>query len=357
MLARDLGMVEYLPMLSVRPAEMLALRELPERDKDLMLPFFQLRPWVSAARLNSAIDKLSEAYGDRPYFVSLAEPEALTTRRDVHDELDRLRAPDNGFAAWCKFVEERENLIPSLQLTDVTQFDLQAERISNLGRGAIVHIEQSAFQFIRQIVSRTAAHTNRGMGVVFVLDFGRQTKTFLLHQAEAVGLARSILDIAPNARIALSASSFPESFTSISSQSIYEREVFEGVKDSIGDAILYSDRGSARAERQTGGGGSPAPRIDFAARKDWYFFRSDESDDRAGAYQGQALALMEDEKVWDPALRVWGTQMIERTALGDEGAIVSPARATAARINIHLHQQTFYGDPSKLYDTDEEWTD
>jgi hypothetical protein len=56
--------------------------------------------------------------------------------------------------------------------------------------------------------------------------------------------------------------------------------------------------------------------------------------------------------------RVWGTQMIERTALGDPDAITSPVRATAARINIHLHRQLFYDDPGAgLYDTDEEWTD
>jgi len=344
-------------MLSVRPAEMLALRELPERDKDFMLPFFQLRPWVGANKLKNALDKLSEAYGNRPHFISLAEPEAIKTRRDVHTELDTLRSSENGFSAWCDFVSENKNLIPSLQLTDVGQFDRQAERMQSLGRGIIIHIERPAFQFLSAIVSRTAAYTNLGENVVFILDFGRQNKTFLLHQAETTGFIRSTLDIAPNARVALSASSFPDGFKSIFSQSIYEREVFEVARSSFGNSVIYSDRGSARAERQTGGGGSPAPRIDFASRKEWYFFRSDSENSRAGAYQDQAIALMKDETVWDPALHVWGTQMIERTALGDEGAIISPARATAARINIHLHQQTFYSDPAGIYDTDEEWTD
>lgn len=344
-------------MLSVRPAEMLALQELPERDKDLMLPFFQLRPWVSAAKLQNALDRLSTAYGDRPFFVSLAEPEPSTRRRDVHDELDVLRDSADGFASWCQFVADRDFLMPTLQLTDVSQFDRQADRLQALDRGMIVHIEKPAFQFIRQIASRTAERTSQGRDILFVLDFGRQNRTFLLHQAEAVGYARTILEVAPHARIALSASSFPESFTAISSQSIYEREVFQGVQAELGPAILYSDRGSARAERQSGGGGSPVPRIDYARREDWHFFRSDQSDDRPLAYKDQALALKNDKRIWDPALRVWGTQMIERTSLGDPGAIVSPARATAARINIHLHQQTFYDDPIGLYDTDEEWTD
>ncbi|MFN7390176.1 beta family protein [Brevundimonas sp.] len=357
MALRDLGTVGYLPMLSVRPAEMLALQELPQRDKDLMLPFFQLRPWVSAARLQNALDRLSEAYGERPFFISLAEPETAGSRRDVHDELDMLRSSEDGFLAWCQFVTERPLLMPSLQLTDVTQFDLQAQRMSALDRGMIVHVERPAFQFARQMAFRTAAQTDGGRDVIFVLDFGRQNKTFLLHQAEAVGYVRTILEVAPLARVALSASSFPDSFTAISSQAIYEREVFQGVEAELGTAVLYSDRGSARAERQVGGGGAPAPRIDYAGRGAWHFFRSDDPDrKRPLAYQDQALAL-KDEEIWDPKLRVWGTQMIERTALGDEGAIVSPARATAARINIHLHQQTFHDDPAGLYDTDDEWTD
>lgn len=322
-----------------------------------MLPFFQLRPWVTANRLQSALDKLGEAYGERPYFLTLSEPEAPVGRREVHDELDLLRSPRNGFGEWCQFVEDRGNIVPSLQLTDVGEFDLQTERLHALGRGVIVHIERAAFPFIKAIAARTAAGTSQGENVFFVLDFGRQSKTFLLQQVEVMGYVTEILRLAPHARIAISASSFPDTFTSIKSQSIYERELFEALKKRLGRALIYSDRGSARAERQTGGGGVPAPRIDYAGGDEWHFFRADGEGRRAAAYEGQAQKLIDDKEVWDENLRVWGTQMIERTALGDEGAIVSAARATAARINIHLHRQTFYDDPDGLYDTDEEWTD
>ncbi len=40
---------KYIPILSIRPAEMVALENLPEHDKDLMLPVIQFRPWVNAA--------------------------------------------------------------------------------------------------------------------------------------------------------------------------------------------------------------------------------------------------------------------------------------------------------------------
>ncbi|MGR4864318.1 beta family protein [Caulobacter sp. LARHSG274] len=349
--------ISYIPLLAVRPAEMMALQSLPERDKDRLLPTFRLQPWVSAHKLESALARITDAYGKRPYFVSLCDPETVASPRPVHAQLDQLRAPDDGFRAWCDFLadEERQNLIPSLQLTDVNEFDTQAARLRELGRGLMVPLEAEAFRFIRAIATRTAAATDGGRDVVFLLDWGRQTRHLLLLEAEATEYVRTILEVAPHARVALSASTFPEAFTAISEQSIYEREFFEAVKRRS-DRVIFSDRGSTRAERQNGGGGAPAPRIDYARARQWNFFRSDTSDDRPSAYQLQAQKLMA-SPIWDGNLRLWGTQMIERTALGDESAIVSPARSTAVRVNIHLHQQLFFNAPRELYDTDEEWTD
>jgi hypothetical protein len=355
---RNLSDVSYLPLLAVRPAEMLALQSLPERDKNLLLPIFRLQPWVGARKLESALARIADAYGDRPYFVTLSDPDVVDKRRQVHDQLDELRDASGGFDAWCRFLEDpkRSNLIPSLQLTNVGEFDAQAQRLNALRRGLLVPLEIGGFPFIRAIASRTAALTDGGRDVLFLLDWGRQTRSLLLLEAEATGYVQSILEVAPNAMVALSASTFPESFTSLTRQSIYEREFFEAVSQRS-DRVIFSDRGSARAERTTGGGGVPAPRIDYALSRSWHFFRSDSSDDRPSAYQTQASHLMKDTAIWDSNLRLWGTQMIERTALGDEGAITSAARSTAVRINIHLHRQLFFGDPAAGYDTDEEWTD
>jgi hypothetical protein len=121
--------------------------------------------------------------------------------------------------------------------------------------------------------------------------------------------------------------------------------------------LIYSDRGSARVERQQGGGGAPAPRIDYPLQLDWDFFRSDDRVGFAG-YQQQSQRLMATARTgpWNPSLRVWGTQMIERTAAGDTSAIGSPQKATAARINLHLQLQTFHDEPEAAEDTDEDWT-
>lgn len=354
---RDLGEITYAPLLGIKPAEMLALQSLPERDKDSLLPVFRLQRWVASNQLASSLGRISEAYGTRPFFLTLCEPELVDNPKDVHRALDALRSSADGFSEWCSFFEnpEHSHCIPSLQLNDVSQFDLQAVRLQALGRGLLVHIEQEAFRFLRQIARRTAIATGGGEGVLFIIDFGKQSKTLLLQQAEAVTLCRHVLEAAPLARVSISASTFPDQFTAITRQDIYERQLFTGVRNELGRLMIYSDRGSARIE-QRGGGGTPAPRVDFAQAQRWLFYR-DASRLGFDGYQQQADRLMQDSEAWDPSLRLWGTQMIERTALGDSNAISSPARATAVRINLHLHQQLFYGDSDGLHSTDEEWTD
>src|SRR5690606_31577789 len=129
---------------------------------------------------------------------------------------------------------------------------------------------------------------------------------------------------------AVSGSSFHSSFVGLAEQNIHERSLFMHASSRTDVALIYSDHGSARVESQMGGGGLPAPRVDYAAADRWLFFRDDSGGERAACYEAQAKACMA-SPAWDPNLQVWGRQMIERTALGDENALVTPARATAVR--------------------------
>ncbi len=336
---------------------MRALKELPERDKDLLCPHFLLRPWGVSNYLQSSIDKLLEAYGDRPAILDLAEHEPPGTPRPVHEELQLLRQPAEGFANWCAYVERHGNFIPTLQLGDLNEIELQAERLLELDRGLVIRFPRPALPASRLYSQRLGPVTGGGEGLMFILDYERSNADLLLHQAEAVGLVRGIWEHSPLARVAISASSFPDAFGNLDDQEIYERRLFQGVRAIVGEELLvYSDRGSARAERQVGGGGTIYPRIDYALPASWQFFRAEDGPSRARVYTALALQVTA-APIWDPHLRVWGTQMIERTALGDPDAIVSPARATATRINLHLHRQLFFDNPGGLYETDEEWED
>jgi hypothetical protein len=355
---RDFGTTRYLPILSISVAEMRALEELPERDKDLLLPFFRLRPWGVSNRLQNTLNRLGDAYGDRPYIADVLPPVPLTgEEREVHRELGALRASAGGYSAWTRFVEERANIIPCVQLGDLAELQLQIENLYRLGRGLVVYLEPPAFGRVADIARVIGEITGRGSGVQFILDMGQRGRELLLATAESVGLVRTILRHAPDAVIALSASSFPSDFVGLDRQDIYERQHFDGVARELPlDRLVYSDRGSARAEKQMGGGGTPAPRVDLPGNLGWEFYRDETDGNRSAGYFAQANACKK-SAMWDENLRLWGVQMIERTAGEDSTAIKSPASSAAARINIHLHRQLFYGDPAGLYATDEEWTD
>lgn len=349
----------YLPLLKLSPAEMLALENLPERDKDALRPIFPLRHWLSTKALNRAFDRIEKAYGARPAYLLPPTSPKSDDASPTAAELRQLLSSANGYQNWCElFTTGRgQNLIPSLQLADAGQFDQQAEVLLSLLRGALVHFTRAAFPVISAVVARVAALTNLGAGIIFIIDLGKEGKTILLQQAELTALCERILQACPASTIAVSASSFPASFSSIRSQEIYERQLYEAMRARFGAALHFSDRGSARAETAGGGSTDPYPRIDYPMSSEWLFYRTATSVAYAGGYKTVAAALMNDSDVWDPKLRIWGTQMIEKTRLGQTGGISSPARSTAVRINLHLHRQLWIDDPNGLYDTDDDWQD
>lgn len=359
--------VPYLPFLSLRPAEMRALEELPNRTKDRLLPVIHLRPWVGSHRLENATDRIKEAYGDRPVIIAMSEPEP-PNERPVYAQLKVLRDDSGGFRQWFEFIQAQgnENYIPAIQYSEhVPQEEAQIARLFSLDRGLVVIIPQQYFLAIARIAQRVGERTRGGQGVCFIIDFGLAGRDHLEVAMRAMGYIDVVQRHAPDAAISLSASSFPDSFVGLSDQLIYERRLFDTLSEH--HRLIYSDRGSARVERQTGGGGRPAPRIDYPLTDQWKFYRSDVRfdlvEDKEEAkrlvfegYKTQAELLMATKgRIWNPDLRVWGTQMIERTAAGDTSAIGSPQKATAARINLHLQLQTFYDSPDDAEDTDEDW--
>ena len=225
-----------------------------------------------------------------------------------------------------------------------------------MDRGLVVIVEQPAFPAMGVIAQRVGDRSRGGEGVCFVIDFGVAGRNHLQVAALGAGYIDTIRRHAPLSHVALSASSFPDSFVGLAEQQIYERRLFDALP--VRESLIYSDRGSAKVERQTGGGGWPAPRIDYPLATDWKFFRCDDGTTGFEGYREQAEALIatEAQGIWNPRLRVWGTQMIERTAAGDTSAIGSPQKATATRINLHLQRQSFYATPDDAEDTDEDWS-
>ena len=348
--------IRYLPILAIRPAEMKALEELPENDKDILLPTILLRPWLASNELEKSLMKVDEAYGQRPWIADVEEwfarESEVEAGRPVIEELLALADPTGGFANWCKFVADHEFVIPCAQLREKSEFLLQLESLSVLGRGIVIKLPRERFGLLDDILNAVALVTATDFLIIF--DYEQATESDLVDVATCAALVKKVLGKVPDCYIAVSATSFPDSFVDLGEATIIERTFHKAVSSQLsGVPIIYSDRGSARAKRIDGGGGKPAPRIDYPVPERWYFNRVDEDD----GYQKAATSLMK-KSYWQKHMRVWGTQMIERTSLSDPYAITSPARATAVRINLHLHRQVFFSNPADAIKfTDDEWVD
>lgn len=355
----------YLPILAIRPAEMKALEELPEVDKNSFLPLILIRPWLSANTLSKALLRFKEAFGDRPWIVDIDPYYAATMAVDndddnngvpkkVFSEIEALQNPANGYLNWRNFIEGDPSAIPCLRLdpNEIANVIRQVEEFSEMGRGMCLRIPRAGFGGIIQMADILSEQNV--MSVLFILDFEQATANELSSAAAATGFISSIKKKLPAAEIAISATTFPDSFDGLKKQAIVERGFFSLVRDQFKPSrLIYSDRGSARAERRTGGSGRPPPRIDYPSFSEWYFFRPD----IVTTYQAAAKDAMA-HKSWEPKMKIWGTQMIERTAKGDPYAIVSPVRSTATRINLHLHLQTYFDNPPlALQEIEDDWVD
>lgn len=64
------------------------------------------------------------------------------------------------------------------------------------------------------------------------------------------------------------------------------------------------------------------------------------------------------ETYWENELALWSNYTTELTSEGGEfGVINSAQKATAVRINKHLHTQLHYNAIASLNDTDDDWED
>lgn len=358
---RDFNRVKYVPILAVKPAELRALEELPEKDKNILLPLIPLRGWVNAYELQNTLDKVEKCYGQRPWIADI-DREFLSKdddKRPIFKQIKDLLVHKNGYQSWCQFIEEHTNLIPVVQLAEPSQLQGQVERLSTFDRGLVVRFTEPMLPSLEGILK--VFSTMRVRDLLVVLDFGACNAEILTRYARIEGYISSIFKIVPEASVAISASSFPFSFAHLGDtegeQKIFEREIFNQVKGFFArKTLIYSDRGSARAKEIGGGGGTVPARLDYPLQDKWIFFRRQNDDYEAG-YQDAAEELVKKD-FWNPDLGVWGTRMIEITSAKKGGGIISPMMATAVRINMHLHQQLYYGAPPEvLNNTDDDWVD
>ncbi len=231
----------------------------------------------------------------------------------------------------------------------------QAKSLLSLGRGLVVRIPKAGFGELTTVLDALSGTDPRML--LFILDFDKTKGNDLTDVATCLGYLQTIFNRFPSCMFSVSATTFPNSFNGPSNIRIKERDFHTELSKAFTQApIIYSDWGSARAERNNGGGPEIIPRVDFPMSTEWSFHRcrvtNDDKKEKAvgdkkksvlkNAYKTAAENLMKDTERWGKRMPIWGTKMIELTANGDAFGIVSPVRSTSVRINLHLRRQLYF---------------
>lgn len=347
----------YIPILSVKPAEMRALEELPEFDKDRLMPLILLRKWLGSKDFSKTLSRVVEASGNRPWLADLDQSAHLLAANEVEPTSDadeylrKLADPENGYRNWLEFISQTEAAVPCMQIEKAVELSKQVSGLKQIGRGVVVRVTRARHGNLGALIGVLLASDLKD--VLFVLDFEQIGVGDLFIDNECVKLIDLIQQQMKGVPIAVSATSFPDNFVGVPNKLIAEREFFERIRKLRPEAKLsYSDRASARGKMIDGGSGTPPPRIDYPLFDEWKFFRRETT-----GYTVAASDLIKSD-VWNPNLKLWGTQMIERTALNDPYGINTATKSTAVRMNIHMHNQVHYYDPEKSTFVDEApWVD
>jgi hypothetical protein len=133
------------------------------------------------------------------------------------------------------------------------------------------------------------------------------------------------------------------------------RQVVEQVARGSNRArIVYGDWGSTRPRETTEFASRPVDRVDYPSDQAWIIARNR---DERWTFRDAARAIVSSPD-WNGNLGIWGEEMILNTTINEELGINTPQKNVAARVNIHLHRQAFYGEPPMEPSAfDEEWRD
>lgn len=378
-----LNKYKYLPILSLKPSEMAALEELSDKEKNQILPLIEFKKWANSKSIDKSYERVKKSLGDRFWIVDMDLdflsniPEKIEELEkeekeipDVLYEFSDLSEPNNGYKNWVDYVRKYENVIPVVQTQDMSELSKQIDLFLELKRPLAFRLRMDGSYSITTVelnyIVKTLIEKGIKSQLIIILDYADLSRVDLLEYEKFAKLVNQLFSFFPFAKFSVSGTSFPYSFAGSyrGEIPIYERQIFNKLlSECDGVDLIYSDRGSTRSEGVAGASGTPPPRIDYPLRNDWRFIRkefdktlADKYSDKDDLYRKAAIELKKQD-YWIPELPAWGRQMIEKTALGDSYGITSAQRATAVRINLHLHQQLHYFSDLDEVDTEDDWED
>jgi len=354
---------EYLATLCIRPAELNAIKELPGGTKDALTPLILLAPWLSTSPLTRALDKFEEVYPGRPYLVDVDTYYQVNDNvTEAKEQWARIAAKPAHLETWWSVIDEYPNAQPCLLMAEQTIESARAQIAWAREKGRSFCIRLNFAEgigsgmppWMQILVDELVAEG--AVDFLVVLEFGWVQNPLLL-AAVATGYLQTLLrEVSTEIPIGISCTSFPKDFTEfdgLSNCGFGNRDLLGQIRQVTNHPrLIFGDWGTTRP-RSYGHARQPKHRIDYPTDTSWAIAR-----DQAESVDLRVAAeRVVSSQYWDGGLGIWGEQMIEDTADGQPFAIDSMQKMYAARINIHLHRQAFYGHLPPPESLDEEWSD
>lgn len=352
----------YVPTLAVRASEMNGLEFLPGATKDKMTPCFLLAPWANSNALDRTIDRIERAFPNRNYFLDVDRDYQFTNMEsDPQRDLARLVDPSNNFGNWVEFVRAHERVWPCIQTRGQSEAEIRSQiaAFREMGRPYLMRIVRDRFpDNIEEIVNAFAADGAADFAIILEGGWTRDPLSLAVwFEGVVTGTFRTIDASVP---VILSCTSMPKMFSTFNSSepelvAFNNRQLLAQVERATNRArIIYGDWGSTRPREIGGFANRPLDRIDYPTSEAWCIARNK---DEEWDFRRAAQAIVA-HPVWDGDLGIWGEEMIQNTTINEELGIDTPQKNVAARVNIHLHRQAFFGLPQLPPAAfDEDWED
>lgn len=356
----------YVPTLAIRPSEMRALESLPKEIKNQITPCILLAPWVHTTSLKRAIERIEGAFPNRAYFLDIdRDYHYPNPENPAQQELRCLSDPAN-WKKWFEFIRENRYAHPCIQFENKSKPEIrqQIEVTQELGRRYCIRIERVRPAINLDEIVSTFEEEGSDTNLTIILEGGWTVDALRLFAWFEGLMAKRLRGVHNNVPIVISCTSIPKMFSDFSginrvpfNNRRLVRKIQEGHEHA---AIIYGDWGSTRPRENTDGGMRPIDRIDYPTDDAWYIVRNPSED---WDFKRAAEELV-DSEIWDSNLDAWGAEMIRQTnvkekiSLDGRIGIGSHQQNTAARVNIHLHRQAFYGrEDISTEPLDDDWED
>lgn len=339
--------VGYVPTLAVRASEMNGLEYLPGATKDRMTPCFLLAPWVNARSLDRAIDRIERAFRNRLYFLDIDRDYQIGNLESApQSELANLMNPIDAFANWVEFAAKFQLSMPCLQTSNQERREIQAqiENIRGHGQFYCVRIVRERYpNNIDEIVA--ALNATGGADYCVILEGGWSRDPLTLAAWYQGSIAGNLSELDADIPIVVSCTSMPKLFTEYSGVTevpFQNRALVEQIRRVTNRAnLIYGDWGSTRPREERMFMRRPIERVDYPTRESWWISRNGDS---GWSFKRAAQEIVANANIWEHDVNVWGEELIRLTAINQELGINTPQKNVAARVNIHLHVQSFYNE-------------